>query len=322
MGRYVLRRIAQTVPTLLGVMILTFVLFRLLPTDFASSSVGGGISSETVQEVREAYGLNKPLFFNSDAFQENGIEGLFDSQFFEHMGRLARFDFGRSWHTNRRVSEILAEGAGPSLKLMLPIYFGMVSVSLFLGLVSAVRRGFLADKAIMIFCIVMVNIPMMLVVVILQYVFAYKLRLFPVYGFGGLFYLVLPVAIGIVAGLGENVLLVRTAILEETPKFYVKFALSKGLSEGDVLRNHMLRNACIPILSRLLPALPFLFMGSLLLERFFGIPGLGYLTIDAIQHRDYVVVNAVTFLSTLLYCVWNIVIDVSYAWVDPRVTLR
>jgi peptide/nickel transport system permease protein len=322
MRNYVLRRIVQGVFTVFGVMLLTFVLFRLLPTDFAAEELGAEGNAATLQDLRWAYGLEKPLFLNTDAWRSRGWSGLFDAQFPAHIHALMTLDFGRSWKTRQKVSTMLLKGVVPSLSLMVPIFFGLLAASITLGLVAAHHYGSLAERALTFTCLASVNIPMLAYILILQYLLAYRLNLFPVFGYDGLRSLVLPVLIGILAGLGGKTLFYRTLALEESRQFFVTAARAKGLSRYAVLKRHVLSNIWVPILGRALMTLPFLFMGSLLLERFFGIPGVGEMMLEGIQSRDYAVVNAITFISALICCFWSIVVDLCCARMDPRIVLK
>lgn len=321
MGRYVARRLLYAIPTVGGVLVLTFVLFRLLPTDIAQRIAGEGASAQTVAELRWAYGLDRPLFFDVEGARVHGIGRLFDSQFFHHAADMLTFDFGRSWTTRRPVWDLLLRGIGPSLALTAPIFLGTLTLALALGLWSARLRGTWLDTAMVVGCVIGMNVPFLSFILVGQYVFAYRLGWFPVHGFGGVAHLVLPVSIGIVAGLGGQVRFYRTVMLDELGQDYVRTARAKGMSEARVLGAHVLPNALIPVVTRVVLALPFLVFGSLLLEEFFGIPGAGHLMFDAVSTRDYAVVGALTWLVALLFVVGNLLTDICYALIDPRVRL-
>jgi peptide/nickel transport system permease protein len=320
MLRYTLRRLLYAIPTLFGVLVLTFVLFRLLPTDIARKIAGEGASTETIEELRWAFGLHRPLFFDLDGARAHGIGHVFDSQFFHHLHDMVTFDFGRSGITRLRVADMLWQGIGPSLALTAPIFFITLVLSLALGLVTASVRGGRFDTLLVLLSVMGMNVPFLSFILVGQYVFAYQLGLFPIHGFEGPADLVLPILIGVAAGLGGNVRFYRTVMLEEMGQDYVRTARAKGLSNARVLCGHVLPNALIPVATRVVLALPFLIFGSLLLERTFGIPGAGHLLVEAVATRDYAVVNALTWLSALLFIVGNLLTDLCYALIDPRVT--
>ena len=312
MTTYILRRFLYTVPIVFGVLLLTFVLFTVVGGDISVELAGKGASGETIDEIREEYGLNEPLFL------------AWDSQFINHFKNALTFNFGRS-RDRELVIDKIKRGVWPSLALTAPMLVGVVVISVSLALVVASVRGSLWDTLAVMVCIAGMSIPYLGFVFFGQYFLAYKWGLFPVFFRPDLTTaqnVALPVLIGIAAGLGGNVRFYRTVMLDEMRSDYVRTAYAKGLSRGRVLFKHVLKNAMIPIITRVAMTAPFLFLGSLLLERFFGIPGLGYLMVEAIGARDYSVISAMTFIGAILFVVFNLVADVCYALVDPRVTLE
>jgi len=299
------------IPIVFGVLLLTFVLFTLIGGDISVEIAGKNATPETIEEIREEYGFNKPLFLS------------WDSQFTSHFRNALTFDFGRA-RDRELINDKIKRGVGPSLALMIPMFLGIVIISVSLSLVIAFVRGTKWDVSAVVVCIIGMSVPYLSFILLGQYFFAYKWRLFPVFFSPDLAtaeYVALPILIGIVTGLGSNVRFYRTVMLDEMRSDYVRTAFAKGLTTRKVLFKHVLKNAMIPIITRVVLAIPFLFLGSLLLERFFGIPGLGYLMIEAIGSRDYFVINAMTYISAILYVVFNVLTDVCYALVDPRVTL-
>ncbi len=213
----------------------------------------------------------------------------------------------------------------PSLALTVPMFFGVIAISISISLVIAFAAGTKWDIVAVIICVAGMSVPYLSFILFGQYFFAYKLGWFPVFFSPELMvmqYVALPILIGISSGLGANVRFYRTVMLDEMRSDYVRTAFAKGLGTGKVLFKHVLKNAMIPIITRVVLAIPFLFLGSLLLERFFGIPGLGYLMVEAIGSRDYFVINAMTFISSILFVVFNVITDICYAIVDPRVSLE
>jgi peptide/nickel transport system permease protein len=307
---YIVRRLLYTIPIVFGVLLLTFVLFTLVGGDISIEIAGKNATPETINEIREEYGLNKPLFLS------------WDSQFINHFKNALTFDFGRA-RDREPVIDKIKRGAGPSLALMVPMFFGIIVISVSLSLVVAFVRGTVWDILTVIICVAGMSIPYLSFILFGQYFLAYKWGLFPVFFSPDLStaqYVALPVLIGIVTGLGSDLRFYRTVMLDEMRSDYVRTAFAKGLTTRRVLFKHVLKNAMIPIITRVVLEIPFLFLGSLLLERFFGIPGLGYLMIEAIGSRDYFVINAMTYISAILFVIFNVITDICYAWVDPRVS--
>ena len=244
-----------------------------------------------------------------------------DSQFVNYITALLRGDLGVSSEHHLPVARILKEGCGPSLMLTVPILIGGTLVGVMLGLVCAAWRGGKLDRAVLVGSTILMSVNYVVWVLAGQFFLAFKLRLFPIWGFESAFYLLLPVLFGIVSGLGRVVRFYRAAILDEIYKPYVRTAYSKGLSEKRILLAHVLRNSLIPIQTYVSLSVPFLFTGSLMLESFFGIPGLGNVSLNAIHSSDMAVVRAVVVLGALLYQVVQLMTDLCYAWLDPRIRL-
>jgi peptide/nickel transport system permease protein len=245
----------------------------------------------------------------------------FDSQFFNHFKSAVAFHFGRALD-REKISEKILRGVGPSLCLMVPMFIGTMVISISFALIVAFLRGTVWDHLIVILCVAGMSIPYLSFIIFGQYFFAYKLDWFPIFYAPDrpmAYSVILPVLIGVVAGLGTNLRFYRTIMLDEIRNDYVRTAFAKGLTARRVLFKHVLKNAMIPIVTNVVLSIPYLILGSLLLERFFGIPGLGYLMIEAINARDFFVLNAMTFILALLIAVFTLLTDICYAWVDPRV---
>lgn len=249
------------------------------------------------------------------------VENPFDSQFAFFLGRVLRGDLGESTMTRRPVARMLREGILPSLCLTIPIFFGSLLLSLAIALLCAYVRDSWLDRSIIVVSVALMSVNYIVWIVAGQYLLAFKAGWFPVWGFESWAYLALPVLIGIVSGLGENIRFYRTLMLDEIYKDYVRTAFAKGVGVGGVLFRHVLRNAMIPVLTNVALAIPFLYTGSLLLEGFFGIPGLGGMAINAINASDVDVVRAVVLVGSILYVTANLLTDLAYAWFDPRVKL-
>lgn len=318
MLKYTARRILETVPTTLGIVILSFVLFNVVGGSPAAAVLGKNASAEAIKAFNALHGYDKPLLFGSFA----SAGSFFDSQFFNFAKAVFCGDFGFSVEHNEPVVDVLRRGVGPSLSLTVPILAAGTLVSLALAMVSAMCRGGVVDKAVLVFSTMMMSVNYVVWVLVGQYFLSYRLGLFPVWGYGGAFYLVLPVAIGVFSSLGADVRFFRTVILDEMYKPYVLTARAKGLSRVAIMVRHVLGNALIPVVTYVSLSIPYLFAGSLLLESFFGIPGLGAVSINAIHSSDMAVVRTVVVLGALLYQFVNLATDLAYAWLDPRVRLK
>ena len=313
MLRYLVRRLMEAVPTTVGILLLTFVLFNVVAGSPAQTILGKNATAESIAEFNRKWGYDKPLLVGDGDF--------FDSQFFSFVGDLCRGDLGYSVEMNAPVSEILAEGAGPSLSLTVPILIGSVIIALMLAMLSAAYRGKAVDRVILVGSTLLMSVNYVIWVLAGQFFLSYKAELFPVWGYESAFYLVLPVLIGILSSIGIDVRFFRTAILDEIYRPYVLTARAKGRSGARVMVCHVLRNALIPIVTYISLSIPYLFTGSLLLESFFGIPGLGSVSINAIHSADMAVVRSVVVLGALLYQLVNLATDLLYAFLDPRVRL-
>ncbi len=316
MLRYIVRRLLELIPTTFGILVLTFVLFHVVGGSPALAVLGKNATKESIAAFNARYDYDKPLLVNTakDA-------SLFDSQFCHFVGNLAKGDFGVSTQYDEPVADILKRGVGPSLSLTVPVLVGGTIVALSLALLCAAFRGGVFDRAVLVGSTVLMSVNYVVWVLAGQFFLAFKAGLFPIWGYESAVYLALPVIIGIVSGLGVDVRFFRTAVLDEIYKPYVRTARAKGLSGATILVKHVLRNSLIPIVTYVSLAIPYLFTGSLLLETFFGIPGLGNVSLNAIHSADMAVVRAVVVLGALLYQGVNLATDLCYAALDPRVRL-
>ena len=286
MIRYLLRRIGYGFLILIGVNLLTFMLFFTVntPDDMARLNIGGKrVTAEAIQNWKEEHGYDKPLLWNEKA---KGSDKLTDTIFWQHSARLMVGDLGAS-DAGRDIAYEIKNRMWPSVALAFPTFL--------LGVFG-------------------------------QWLFSKVLRLVPISGFetgtAMISFLILPIAIGVFSRIGGDALLYRSMFLEEINKDYVRTARAKGLSETAVLFKHVLRNASLPILTSTVAVLPMLFLGSLVMESFFGIPGLGSFTIDAINAQDFAIVRTMVFVGTVLYVIGLILTDVAYTIADPRIRLK
>lgn len=310
MTTYLLKRLLHGVLILLGVTIVTFLLFRVVAPDPALVRVGKGASQEDIEVERKRLGTDRPLV----------------EQYVEFVRQTVTFDFGRSWKTNQTVRSMIGDGLGPSLSLTLPAFAIELFLAVSLALFCAFYRNSVADVVTVVVTVAMMSVPVLSYIIFGQYYLAHEWRLFPVFGyesgFAGVATLALPILIWVALAVGSEIRFYRTVVLEEMRLDYVRTAAAKGLGTRTILFKHILKNAMIPILTRVIVTIPFLFLGSLLIERFFGIPGLGSLTIDALNQDDEPVIRGMVVFGSVLLIVFNIVLDVCYALVDPRVRLR
>ena len=323
MLRYVARRLGEAIPTTVGILLLTFALFNVVGGSPAEVILGKNASAESIAAFNRKWGYDKPLLIWRFGSLEGwgGLKGCLDSQFFNFVGGICKGDFGYSVENQEPVVEVLKRGIGPSLSLTVPILVGGVIVALMLALLAAALRGGWVDRTVLLASAVLMSVNYVVWVLAGQFFLSFKAGLFPVWGYESAFYLVLPVAIGILSSLGPDVRFFRTAILDEVYKPYVLTARAKGLSPTVIMTRHVLRNALIPIVTYVSLSIPYLFTGSLLLESFFGIPGLGSVSINAIHSADMAVVRAIVVLGALLYQFVNLSTDILYAVLDPRVRI-
>ena len=324
MLKYVLRRLLETIPTTIGILLLTFALFNVVGGSPAEVVLGKNATAESIAAFNHKWGYDKPLLvgrWRSGEEGKCGWKGVFDSQFFNFVGGLCKGDFGYSLENQEPVIEVLKRGVGPSLSLTVPILVGGVIVALMLATLAAAMRGGWVDRSILFVSALLMSVNYVVWVLAGQFFLSYEAGLFPVWGYSSAFHLVLPVMIGILSSLGTDVRFFRTAILDEVYRPYVLTARAKGLSGWTIMTRHVLRNALIPIVTYVSLSIPYLFTGSLLLESFFGIPGLGSVSINAIHSADMAVVRAVVVLGSLLYQFVNLLTDVLYAFLDPRIRM-
>ena len=324
MFNYFLRRLLYAVPIVFGVMVLTFALFFLVqsPKMAAKRNLGPKATPQAVENWLHQRGYDKPRFFNTGPGQK-----LFDSQFFNHMRSLTTFDLGNSDATGEPVLEKFRKGAIPSLLITVPAFALGIFLSLAISLFMAFVRKSLLDVGGVIACVALMSIPIMVYVIVGQWLIAMQMSWLPAFGFdpSGLTtakFLLLPLIVYVSAGLGGDVRMYRAIFLEEVHQDYVRTAQAKGASHSRVLFLHVLKNGMISLITLVVASLPFLIMGSLVIENFFGIPGLGSLMIDAIRTLDYAVVNAAVYLGSLLYLSGLLLTDLCYAAVDPRIRFK
>ncbi|MEW8013820.1 MAG: peptide ABC transporter permease [Candidatus Sedimenticola endophacoides] len=324
MMAYIVRRALYAIPILIGVNVFTFLLFFVVnsPDDMARMHLGQKrVSPEAVQAWKAERGYDRPVLYNAAA---SGAERLTDTIFFQKSLKLFKFEFGSS-DSGRDIGYDISQRMWPSLAIALPVLLVGLLINITFALLIAFFRATYIDFWSVVLCVVMMSISGLFYIIGGQYLVGKLLHLVPISGYDtgldALKFLLLPVLIGVVQGVGAGTRWYRTLFLEEINKDYVRTARAKGLSERLVLFRHVLRNAMIPILTGVVVVLPLLFMGSLITESFFGIPGLGSYTIDAINNQDFAIVRAMVFLGSVLYILGLLLTDISYTLVDPRVRL-
>jgi peptide/nickel transport system permease protein len=319
---YLIRRAVYAFPILMGVNILTFTLFFVVntPDDMARMQLGiKRVTTEAIQKWKVDRGYDKPLWWNAAA---TGSDKLSDTIFFQKSARMFIGDFGRS-EDGRDIAQEIRHRMGPSLAIAIPTFALGLLVTVSFALLLAYFRATTIDAWGLVLCVAMMSISSLFYIIGGQYLLSKLWRWVPISGFGegidAWRFAILPILIGVVSGIGSSTRWYRTIFLEEVGKDYVRTARAKGLTEPVIFFKHILRNALIPILTGVVVVIPLLFMGSLLTESFFGIPGLGSYTIDAINAQDFAVVRAMVFIGAVLYIAGLLLTDLSYAWVDPRV---
>lgn len=321
---YIIRRLLYAIPILIGVNLLTFVLFFVVnsPDDMARMHLGQKrVTEQAIAKWKQERGYDKPLLWNASV---GGIDRLTDTIFFQKSVRLFLFDFGNS-DNGRAISYDINQRMWPSLAIAAPTLIVGLLVEITLALFIALFRATYIDVWSVVLCVIMMSISSLFYIIGGQYLVGKLLHLVPISGYDtGLNapkFIALPVLVGVIGGIGAGARWYRTIFLEEMGKDYVRTARAEGLSERLVLYKHVLKNALIPILTGIVVILPLLFTGSLIMESFFGIPGLGSYTIDAINSQDFAIVRAMVFLGSLLYILGLLLTDLSYTLVDPRVRL-
>jgi peptide/nickel transport system permease protein len=312
MTGYIARRLWQMIPTMMGVVLLVFLLFNTVGGDPAYVLAGKISNQEQIDNIRRQLGVDQPYYV----------------QLWIFVKQILTADFGASWSTNEKVSQILATRLGPSLTVLVPFTILDTLVSIGLALAVAYVRGSLTDRMVMVVCTVGLSISILVYIIVFQYFFAYKLGWFPVQGWGDSFtenlfrYSTLPILIALVVSIAPSLRLYRTFVLDEINQDYVRTARAKGVSENRIMWIHVLRNASIPIITNLMAALPGLLLGSFLIERFFSIPGIGREVILAVERSDFPVIKAITVYVAFATIATNLLADLTYKAVDPRVQLK
>ncbi len=309
---FVLRRLWQMLPTMAGVVLLVFFLFNWVGGDPAFILAGKMANADDIANIRRQLGTDQPYHIQLWIFVQ----------------QIVTFDFGNAWSTGEPVRDVIASRLGPSLTVLVPLTILETFFGIALALAVAFVRGSLTDRAVMVACTVGMSISILVYIVVFQYGFAYKLGLFPVQGWGQGFgenllrYAALPILIGLSVSIAPTLRLYRSFVLDEVNQDYVRTARAKGLSERRVMWVHVLRNAAIPIITHVMANLPALLIGAFLLERFFGIPGIGREVILAVERSDFPVIKAITVYVAAATMVFNLLADLLYQAVDPRVQLK
>jgi peptide/nickel transport system permease protein len=314
---YVLRRLIYGVGVVFGVLLLLFLLFFTVtePDDIARKALGDKVPPSVIEQWKANHGYDRPLWPWQD-WNENLL--------FDHYRRMLTFDFGKSDADDTPILDRVADGIGPSLSLTVPLLLLGLLTAIPLSLGVAFFRETYIDRMGVFLCVLAMSVSMLLYIIGAQFLIGKMLRWFPISGFDpdpGMIwrFLALPLIVGVLASVGSDVRFFRTVFLEESNRDFVRTARAKGASEARIMGRHVLRNALIPILTQVVLSIPFLFTGSILLESFFGIPGLGSITVDAIQGNDFSTLRTMVYIGSLLFVLGQIATDLSYALVDPRV---
>jgi len=312
MAAYVIRRVWQMIPTIFGVILLIFLLFNWVGGDPAQVLAGKISNPDQIANIRKQLGVDQPYWY----------------QLWVFVKQVFTFDFGRSWSTNEEVSHILLTRVGPTLTIMVPVLIIETVLAVLLAIGVAYVRGTTTDRTIMIVCTVAMSISFLVYIIVFQWLFGFILGWFPVQGWSESFwknlttYAPLPIMLAVFVGLAPELRLYRSFFLDEINQDYVRTARAKGVPEKTVMMKHVLRNAMIPILTNIAIYLPGVFVGSFLLEVFFSIPGLGREVVTAVNRSDFPVIKAVTVYLAVITMIINLLVDVMYKFVDPRVSFK
>lgn len=317
---YLIRRLAFGALTVVGVLLFLFWLFFVYadPQDVARRALGEKAPPEAIAQWLSNHGYDKPAVWNAGA--------PFDTRLAEHLRRMLTFDFGASDADDTPISARLRDGIGPTLAVTLPLFAIGLPLALAVALLVAFFRDTAIDRVGVVVCVLAMSVSILIYILSGQFLLGKVLRWFPISGFDPdptvlLRFLALPVTVGLLSGLGSDVRFYRTVFLEESGRDYVRTARAKGAGDARVMLRHVLPNALIPVLTNVSLTIPWLFTGSLLLESFFGVPGLGAITVEAIQANDFSTLRVMVYLGSLLFVAVQIATDVAYTWVDPRVRL-
>jgi len=324
MIQYIIRRVLYALPLLLSVNILTFILFFVVnsPDDMARMQLGQKhVTEQAIENWKQQHGYDLPLLWNAE---KQGLEKASQTIFYQKSIGLFLFDFGIS-DSGRNIGSDISQRMWPSLALALPSLIVGLLVNISVALMMVLFRNSYLEFGTIVLCVILMSISSLFYIIGGQFFIGKLLKLVPISGYdtglSAIKFLILPVIISVVSGLGAGARWYRTLFLEEVEKDYVRTARAKGLTEIQVLFRHVLKNAMIPILTGVVVVLPLLFMGSLIMESFFSIPGLGSYTIDAINRQDFAIVRSMVFLGSVLYISGLLLTDISYTLVDPRVRL-
>jgi len=307
---YIIRRLSYIIPILVGVCLLIFFIFNIVAGDPTIILLGKHANPRQMAELRHELGLDRHWFI----------------QYLDILKSAFTFDFGRSWATKQHIAPMLKLGTWVSLTLVIPAFVVTSILAISTALLAAFFRGRLIDKGLVVLTVIMMSISILVYILFGQWIFAYKLGWFEIagyeYGFPDFIpYIILPAMILVLVNLGSDVRFYRTVFLDEMYQDYVRTARAKGLSERAVLFKHVLKNAMAPIITNLVIQIPAWLLGTLLVESFFGIPGLGGITLNAINNSDFPVIKAITILSAVSYVIFSVITDVLYTLVDPRIKL-
>ncbi len=308
---YILRRLLYVIPVLLGVCFIIFFIFNVVAPDPAYILLGKHATVEQIAMLHKELGLDQPWYI----------------QYFETVKSAFTFDFGYSWSSKQKIWEMIKVGAGPSLSVTFPLFIMTLIISISVALLVAFYRGKMIDKFVLFISIAMMSIPSLAYILFGQWFFAYYLGWFEISGYEAGFpnfipYVSLPIILYLAISWGPDTRFYRSVILDEVFQDYVRTARAKGVGEFKVMFKHVLKNAMIPILTYIIIQIPFLVLGLLLAESFFSIPGLGGITIKAINTSDFPVIKAMTILSAIGFIVFQVITDVLYTVVDPRMRLK
>jgi peptide/nickel transport system permease protein len=318
---YIIRRVAYGGLVVIGVLFFLFLLFFAVakPDDIARKALGEKAGPQVIAQWKANHGYDRPLW--------PSFRGARGSLLVDHFSRMLTFDFGRSDADDSLILDRIKRGMGASLSLTVPMFMIGLGLSVLLSLLVAFFRETPLDRVGVLLAVLGMSTSILLYIIGAQFLLGKLLRWFPISGFDpspqvAWRFLAMPVLVGVVASLGSEVRFYRTVFIEEIHRDYVRTARAKGCDEMTIMLRHVLRNALIPLVTQVVMEIPFLFTGALLLESFFGIPGLGSMTYDAIDGNDFSVLRTMVYIGSLLFVLGQILTDIVYTVVDPRVRLQ
>lgn len=303
MLKKVLKRIAISIPVLIGVVLIIFVMLRIVPGDPVTTMMGEHVNMAVIEKVSKEMGLDQPMYV----------------QFFKYIGNALKGDFGTSYRLNRNVTKIILDAFPNTIKLSVCAAVVAWVIGITAGIVAAIRQNKLLDRLFMGCALMGVSMPVFMTALVLQYVFAFKLKWFPVSGFDSMRAMVLPAIVLGWNSAGSIARMTRSNLVEIMQDDFIRTARAKGLREYGVIVGHALKNAMLPVVTMMALQISSMLSGAVLTESVFGVPGIGRLAVNAIETRDMPLLQGTVIFTTVLIILGNLIADLLYNVLDPRI---